>query len=300
MHSSLDEAVLAWVLAAVGGDRIVAVNGMREGGSPWLLHYAAAGRTGSAVLRVGKPDSAKDQEREVRGIELARGASIPTADVIATRVDDTAALLLFEYVDGTSAQPVEPDPVRLAALGAVAARISAVDPGNAVLPAVTHPIPGVDFHELRIRSPRQDLLVAAEERVAATVPDDPVGFVHGDLWSGNTLWHGAHLAAVIDWDCAGLGPAGVDLGSLRCDAAMCYGLDAADHVLDGWASTAGRSADSVAYWDIVAALSTPPDIDWFSTAIAGMTGRPDLTKELLRERRDAFLADALDRLAHRM
>jgi hypothetical protein len=35
----------------------------------------------------------------------------------------------------------------------------------------------------------------------------------------------------------------------------------------------------------------PDDID-----DAGMNGRPDLTKQLLRERRDAFLADALDRL----
>jgi Phosphotransferase enzyme family len=37
---------------------------------------------------------------------------------------------------------------------------------------------------------------------------------------GNTLWRGGELAAVIDWDCAGLGAAGVDLGSVRCDAAM--------------------------------------------------------------------------------
>jgi hypothetical protein len=44
------------------------------------------------------------------------------------------------------------------------------------------------------------------------------------------------------------------------------------------------------------ALCTPPDIDWFAGAIADMNGRSDLTKELLRERRDVFLADALERL----
>lgn len=296
MSNSLDDAVLAWVLTAVDGDRIVEVKGLRAGGSPWLVRYAAAGHTGTAVLRVGPPGTAKDQQREVRGIELAHGAGIPAAGVIANRVDDEAALLLIEYVDGTSVQPVEPDPVRIAALGAIAARIGAVDHAATTLPTVTHPIPAVDFHELRTRTRPQPLLVAAEERVAATVPDDPIGFVHGDLWSGNTLWRGTELAAVIDWDCAGLGPAGVDLGSLRCDAAMCYGLAAADHVLNGWESAAGRPADSVPYWDVVAALSTPPDIDWFAEAIAGMTGRPDLTKELLRDRRDAFLADALDRL----
>lgn len=77
---------------------------------------------------------------------------------------------------------------------------------------------------------------------------------------------------------------------------MCYGLGAADHVLEGWQREARRPARSLAHWDAVAALSTPPDIDWFAGAIAEMNGRPDLTRELLRQRRDAFLADALERL----
>jgi aminoglycoside phosphotransferase (APT) family kinase protein len=149
---------------------------------------------------------------------------------------------------------------------------------------------------LRATAPAQPLLEAARERVAAITPADPLGFVHGDLWSGNTLWHSDHLVAVIDWDCAGFGAAGIDLGSLRCDTALCYGLGAVDHVLDGWQHEAGRLADSVAYWDAVAGLSTPPDIGWFLPSISVMTGRPDLTASLLRERRDAFLADALDRL----
>jgi aminoglycoside phosphotransferase (APT) family kinase protein len=110
------------------------------------------------------------------------------------------------------------------------------------------------------------------------VPDDPAGLVPGDLRSGNTLWRGGELAAVIDWDCAGLGAAGAGLGSVRCDAARCDGLQAAGHVLAGWQREAGRPAESLAHWDAVAALSIPPDIDWFAEAIAGMTGRPDLTR----------------------
>jgi hypothetical protein len=54
-------------------------------------------------------------------------------------------------------------------------------------------------------------------------------------------------------------------------------------------------APEVAHWDVVAALSTPPDMGWFPGAIAGQ-GRPDLTRELLLRRRDAFLRAALDRL----
>lgn len=292
--AELPETQRAWVLAVVGAHRLVSVTGLRAGGAPWLVRYRTADGDGSAVLRVGEPGSSGETEREVRGIELAGAGGVPMAGVIAARADDEAALLLIEHVRGSSHQPVEPDPARLDALGAVAARISAIEP-EAALPSVTHPIPSVDFAELRARSP-QPLMTLAQQRLAATECRDPVGFVHGDLWSGNTLWRDGDLAAVIDWDCAGCGPAGVDLGSLRCDAAMCYGLDAADRVRDGWERAAGRQADSVAYWDVVAALSTPPDIDWFADAIAGMTGRPDLTADVLQDRRDGFLADALDRL----
>lgn len=292
----LDRTAQAWVLAQVDAHRLVSTTGLRAGGSPWLLRYETPDGAGSVVLRIGQAGAAGEQEREVRGIHLARAGGVPVANVIATRADEHATMLLIEYVDGTSIQPTEPDPIRLAALGAMAARISAVALDGAGLPMVTHPIPSVDFDELRVRSGPQPLLVAAQERIAAMVPDDPIGFVHGDLWSGNTLWRGPHLAAVIDWDCAGGGAAGVDLGSLRCDAAMCHGLPAADLVLEGWERASGEPARSLAYWDVVAALSTPPEIDWFADAIAGMTGRPDLTRDLLRERRDAFLADALDRL----
>ena len=293
---SLDDRIVEWVLGIVGGHRLVAVTGLREGGPPWLLRFDTPGGEDRAVLRVDSPHAATKHEREALGIELARAGDVPVAKVMAGRGDEQAAVLLIEYVDGTSCQPLEPDPARLSSLGSIAARISAIDVGKTRLPTVSHPIPMVDFDALRARSRPQPLLLAAQKRVAAIAPDDPVGFVHGDLWSGNTLWRDAQLVAVIDWDCAGVGAAGVDLGSLRCDAAMCFGLDSADHVLVGWEREAGRSADSLAYWDAVAALSTPPDIDWFASSIADMTGRPDLTRKLLRERRDAFLADALNRL----
>jgi hypothetical protein len=39
---------------------------------------------------------------------------------------------------------------------------------------------------------------------------------------------------VLDRDCAGVGPAGIDPGSLRCDAAWCHGVEAAEHILRGW------------------------------------------------------------------
>jgi thiamine kinase-like enzyme len=132
--------------------------------------------------------------------------------------------------------------------------------------------------------------------VTATQPDDNrLGLVHGDLWYGNTLWDNDKLTAVLDWDCAGVGPAGIDLGSLRCDAAWSYGLEAAEHVLRGWETEAGRPASAVPYWDAVAALASPPDMGWFPMEMADH-GRPDLTHDVMLKRRDAFLEAAMSQL----
>jgi hypothetical protein len=119
------------------------------------------------------------------------------------------------------------------------------------------------------------------------------------LREGGSPWllraDGRGLVLRVDWDDAGAGAPGVDLGSLRCDAAICHGIEATVHLLSGWEQEAGRAAEDVAYWDVVGALSTPPDIGWFAAAI-GDQGRPDLDRATLLRRRDAFLGRALDRL----
>jgi hypothetical protein len=58
------------------------------------------------------------------------------------------------------------------------------------------------------------------------------------------------------------------------DAAFCYGQGAAAEVLAGYEQAADGPAADIAYWDIVAALATPPGLGWFPPAIAGQ-GRPD-------------------------
>ena len=80
------------------------------------------------------------------------------------------------------------------------------------------------------------------------------------------------------------------------DAATAYGDGAEGDVLRGWEREAGAPARDLARWDVVAALCTPPDMGWFTTAIQ-QQGRNDLTRELLVERRDAFLERALGELS---
>jgi aminoglycoside phosphotransferase (APT) family kinase protein len=178
----------------------------------------------------------------------------------------------------------------------MAAVIFRADPGGAALPRISRPIHRIDFAAMWAGSDSRAQYERAARMVAAAKPDDRAGLVHGNLWVGSTLWRDNLLVAVTDWDCAGVGPAGIDLGSLRLDAALEYGAQASDHVLHGWEIEAAREAESLAYWDAIAALSTPPDLGPFADARIAATQRPDLDRQTLIERRDAFLEDALSRL----
>lgn len=286
----------AWAAGRLDAGPVVDWRGLRDGGSPWLLTMRGDGSptAQTAVLRVGEPGDTAAVEREAVALEAATAAGVPAPNVLAVRTDGDRPLLLISAIDAASTIPAESRTVRLRALGRAAARIHTV-PAPRGLPRRTRPIETVDFAALRRLSEPDPLLRKAEEAMASTEPTSASGFVHGDLWQGNVLWKRDKVAAIIDWDCAGVGPAGVDFGSLRCDAALCYGMPAADEVLAGWQEEAGRAPDDVAYWDVVAALSTPPDLGWFVAAIGGQ-GRSDLSRDDLRERRDEYLDAALRHL----
>jgi aminoglycoside phosphotransferase (APT) family kinase protein len=284
---------LAWVARALPTDELTVLRGMRGGVSPWLLR--AGGR--DVVLRVGQPGDLAPIITEVKALQLAARAAIPVPEVLG--YDDGSAagvpLLLMGWLAGSSHIPRKPDASRLAMLGAVAARLHAVplEP-SAELPARDRPIAGEDFARMRREQEPRELLQRAEAVMASASPAAARSvFVHGDLWHGNTLWEDGQLTGLLDWDCAGAGDPGVDLGSLRCDAAICFGPDAAADVLKGWEQEAGHQPHDVAYWDVVAALATPPDMGWFPATIAEQ-GRPDLDEETLLARRDLFLRQALD------
>ena len=291
--SELDPDAAAWAAAQFGPDAaVIERTGLRDGGSPWSLLISSDDRTHRAILRVGDHDDIETTRLERAAMIWAREHAIPVPAVLSAETSEP--LLLIEPISGTSAIPVERSAARLEQMGAVAARIHAAPPPE--LPRRLRSIIGVDFAGLRRAAP-DPLWTRAEAAIDGWVPEPAAdGFVHGDLWMGNTMWAADdRLVAVIDWDCAGRGPAGVDLGSTRLDAATAYGDGAEVDVLRGWEREAGRPADDLARWDVVAALCTPPDMGWFATATQGQ-GRPDLVRELLVERRDAFLVRALAEL----
>jgi aminoglycoside phosphotransferase (APT) family kinase protein len=306
-RQELEPELFGWALTALRpapGEHGVQRVGLREGGSPWRIELDDG--TG-AVLRVAPAAERQHLETELAALELAGRHGLPVPRVIAADLDGAVVegrlAVLMSLLPGSSrSHGAAPSQDRFRALGVLAATIAAVPAPrpSAALPVRARPIPSLDFVALRRAEPVRPLLAAAEETLAELpVPDRPAVFVHGDLWQGNTLWSGgadgATLTGVVDWDCAGVGPAGIDLGSLRCDAAMTSGREAADAVLAGYEETVGRPADDVAHWDVVAALATPPAIGWFTDAIRDQ-GRSDLDQPTLLHRRDAFLRAALARL----
>ncbi len=291
--SELDPDAAEWAAAQFGQDAAVIESvGLRDGGSPWRLLIRSDGLTHGAILRVGAEDDVESTRLERAAMIWADQHGIPVPAVLSA--ESRRPLLLLEPISGTSTIPAGRSTARLEQMGAIAARIHAVP--SPPLPRRLRSVVGVDFASLRRQTPTA-LLSRAERAIEGWEPE-PVddGFVHGDLWMGNVMWAADdQLAAVIDWDCGGRGPAGVDLGSARLDAATAYGDGAEDDVLHGWEREASRPADDLARWDVVAALCTPPDMGWFTAAIQ-QQGRPELTPELLIERRDRFLTRALDEL----
>lgn len=300
---TLSPTALGWAAGQVGSSAaVVAATGMREGGNPWLLRIAHEGRTTQAVLKTAHTDNASSFATEIAALRLAAQQGIPAPRILAldTYGDAAGTLAVLETVlPGHSRIPVRPSSERLRCLGATAAACHAIAADTSPeLPLRIRPISISDFAKERRegKDHTTPVLSAADEAIAQLpAPAGATVLVHGDLWQGNTMWDGDRLTGLLDWDMAGVGHYGVDLSSLRLDAALMFGLDAADPVLAGWQEAAGRPAEDLAYWDAVAALNQPGDMAVFAPVIHDQ-GRDDLSAATLNARRDAFLRSALDRL----
>jgi aminoglycoside phosphotransferase (APT) family kinase protein len=294
-------ALLAWAGRTAGGPARVE-RGLRDGGNPWLIRVDVGGATRRVVLKT-VADSPGGAAAEAAALAIAAAHAIPTPELVGVDRDGAVAGLptvLESVVPGTSRIPRLVGPARLRAAGAVVGRLGriALAP-SADLPRRHRPIPAYDFAAERRsgRAPSSAVLDAAAEVLARRpAPPGPSGLVHGDIWHGNLMWSGDRVTGIIDWETAGTGDAGVDLGALRLDAAIMFGAAAAETVLTGW--LAGREAPlpaALARWDVVAASNTPTDMALFVPVIHGQ-GRSDLDAATLNARRDAFLDDALRRL----
>jgi aminoglycoside phosphotransferase (APT) family kinase protein len=290
-------SLLEWVSRQAGGWVVRSVEPLGLVGGSWQLWSSAED---SLYVRVGDPREESVRRRfvtEVAALTLAEAHGLAAPRVVAVDLDGRSAgqlALLRTVLPGYSGIPAKASPSRLRAFGAAAAAVAAIPaPPSAGLLPCTRPIAGNVFPATTSHSgPARRLRQAARQVAAADVPAQEPGLVHGDLWQGNLLWLGDRLSGIVDWDCAGAGSGGIDLGYLRLDAAIMYGSAAADEILRGWNGAGGCPAQHVAYWDLVAAVATPPSLrEWLPSWHA--QGRTDLDERTLTARRDAFVRAAL-------
>lgn len=301
------EQVLRWAASAVGGTSVISTEslgrgGHRASGTFRLRIGGPAARATDVILKVPVPGwiAAAWVITNARALQLAETHGLAAPRLIAADLDGRASgtvATLETFLSGSADLPPTISVARLREAGAAIARVHAfsMEP-QAHLPHRPRPCAVDDRAAERRRSlmPTTPLLQEADERLRPhVVPAATSVFVHGDVWGGNMLFEGDRCVALIDWNTAGVGDPGVDLGSLRMQMALQYGEDAPAHVLEGWQLQAGRAATSVPYWDAVAALNTPTVMDsWPGFAVDGSR----LDGAAVAERRDAFLRTALDQL----
>lgn len=120
--------------------------------------------------------------------------------------------------------------------------------------------------------------------------------LHGDYWAGNMLWQAGKLAAVIDWEDAGLGDPLKDLAEARVEVVWLFGVAAAAQFLADYQAKAAIDYGDLPLWDLCAVLRlwrlTGGDWGWLENWVRDQ-GREDITADLIRERYGRFVSDTL-------
>ena len=270
--------------------------GVRTG--PWWVDVDVGGAAHSVVVRARRGGTADERliRLEAAALHAASAAGVPAPLLFGADPSGVAAglpALASTRLAGSSNVPRNATPARLRALGRAVGLLSStiVDP-SWPLPERTRPLADVAF-PIEAAGQTGVLRAAAAEHLAARPPATrPAVLVHGDCWQGNSMWVKDDFVGFIDWDAAGVGPAGIDLSGMRLDAALYFGADAPDEVTAGWRDSTGVEPLDLAGWDLVAALATPPDLSvWISTIREA--GRQDLDLATVTARRDDFTRHAL-------
>jgi aminoglycoside phosphotransferase (APT) family kinase protein len=298
------DQTLRWVAGvATPGGRISDAGPLADPTSPWWVRVEADGGSTTVVVR-----ARVDGEDSARLIGIERSALLAAAEVdvaaprfIAADPDGRSAsqpALVSTRLTGSSAVPTVVTADGLQSLGR-AVGILATSRAPIDLPSRTRPLGDIDFDSLwrghLATAPHTDselwmsVLDVLDAYQPTPVPDT---LVHGDCWQGNTVWADIEFQGFIDWDAAGIGPPGIDLGTMRLDAAFFHGADTVDEVAAGWAQTSGRPLRDLGYWDLVAALTSPVDLYHWLPNLQRL-GRPDLDTTTLTARREDFVRRAL-------
>jgi aminoglycoside phosphotransferase (APT) family kinase protein len=247
----LREALAAFIGRQLGG--AVRIEGLRKlaGGASREIWSFDALTDGTALALVLRRDPGKstmqtqrDEEFRVQQVCWAAGVPVPQPYWLATPADGLGGpAYVMARVDGeTLARRLLRDEAFAVArgamteqLGAILARIHAIDPTTPGLASLSAPPPGespglaeLDRYEQIFRGIAPEPHPAFElafRWLRAHLPDDARrALVHGDYRIGNVVFDGRGVRAILDWELSHIGDAAEDLGWL-CVRAWRFGHD---------------------------------------------------------------------------
>jgi aminoglycoside phosphotransferase (APT) family kinase protein len=232
--------------------------------------------------------------REFRALEMLRGyADVPAPEPLL--LDADGALLgspgiVTRFVDGAIV-PAHPESAQWARRCTVTARVLARIHAVPVDPSIDEYLMDVDseavwflaggFPEYMRAHPRGPAVwqAVATMREHLTAVDRTL--VHVDYWSGNILWDGDRISAVVDCEEAGCGDPAVDVAYCVMEFALEGLSTAAVDFVDEYERASGRRLANLGYWKLAAAARPMLDIDAWMTAPA------------MAERFDRFIEQSL-------
>ncbi|HST88823.1 MAG TPA: phosphotransferase [Ktedonobacterales bacterium] len=209
LYRITDEQGRSWVLRSYRVDGRVA---------PWLGGAAAPEwMDGRAALLAAL---------ERRGYPAPR--PLPARDGGLVARDDTWCAFVEGFIAGAPLAWSSSDDIR--ALAEALGRLHTLAPVPQAPPSWWHPVDHAAARALAALGPAgpdiPDEWRALHARFASALAffrdhrdhaDLPVTLIHGDCWPANAVRTSAGHVALIDWECAGLGAAVLDLGGLLAD-----------------------------------------------------------------------------------
>jgi aminoglycoside phosphotransferase (APT) family kinase protein len=246
--------------------------------------------------------------REHRVIERLHALGIPVPPPV--ELDESGALLaepfaVYHFVEGaprlSTTDPAGTGRIyarHLAAIHAVdlghVADLRLPDRADAVLERLDERPAAPDT---RLREPAIRLALHDRRDVLAT---GGRRLLHGDYWPGNVLFadgDGDRVAAIIDWEFAGIGDPLADVAGARLDLWWAHGPEAMTAFTEDYLARTGADPARLAVWELVAALRPCGFVSSWA-ADWGRQGRPDITPAFLRAVHLEFLDRALAALPH--
>jgi phosphotransferase family enzyme len=299
-------STLNWVERAIGpAAQVVRVRRLRNAWAS-AMHAVdvedGGGRHRLVLRRWARTDITADPyvvENEAAALEYASSAGLPVPRLVAAdpkaEACDAPALLMTRLPGRDQLAPARLDPwldglVR--ALKAIHA-VPPPEPGDLFIPYETWNLGIV------VAPPPWSAQAGAWERAieiveagppSGALADSSMVLCHHDFHPGNVLWRRGKVSGLVDWTHACRGPEAVAHSHCRMELTRLFGLDVADEFARRYGPV-----PSLPWFDVAEAFGTgdrPPEAWRWADA-----GRPDLTRDLLIEREDAFLLAALRRYA---